>query len=196
MLPITVLQPRLLPNDTLDMTEAFGLSPRVLQGSFVTLSVDAQALQRTDADGDGLPDDVDACLASDLRPIVMIDGCDGRDGRSCPTTREALQRSVGGQKYQDFETCAICIDTVKTDLKQAVIACVMWGHWIQNPWFGGPTHGGCYIEDQTPTAPPPKDIVAWQGAEPPTQTFLRVTKGHVTGDFLDRIRIIASNRRK
>ena len=79
MLPITVSQPRLLSNDTLDMTEAFGLSQRVLQGSFVTLSVDAQALQRTDADGDGLPDDVDACPASDLRLIVMIDGCDSRE---------------------------------------------------------------------------------------------------------------------
>jgi hypothetical protein len=103
------------------------------------------------------------------------------------------------QEYQDFETCAICMDTVKhapQDLKKAVIACVTWGHWIQHPWFGVPTHGGRYIEGQTPTALPPNDTVAWQGAEPPTQTFMRVTKGHVSGDFLDRLRIIASNRHK
>jgi hypothetical protein len=380
VLPITVSRLWPLPNDALDMTEPFSLSPRVPQGAFGRLSVDAQTLQRTDADDDGIPDDVDACPASDLRPIVMIDGCDSEGANlffadgctladlvhealtsgqstalvarldevevegslttgdveasfdqivwaiSCAVDEERempeeffeepdnypelvfeiddsvtcdpgesrgtlsarlgkskegndysafrldyLEAQIpqelkqcctaigyiqivsdnqgpweidweasqganggiagkphpyypyqtfwvpgkggavlsddpgsavsfdGGREYQDFETCAICIDTVKTappDLKQAVIACVTWGPWIQNPWFSGPTHGGRYIEDQTPTAPPPTDIVAWQGAEPPTQTFLKVTRGHVSGDFLDLVRIIASNRRK
>jgi hypothetical protein len=378
--PITVSPSWPRPNAALAMTAAVGLSQRVLQDAFVILSVDEQTLPMTDTDGDGLPDEVDACPASDLRPTVMIDDCDAgvpnlffEDGCtladlvqealasggttalaalldelaaegslsigdvaasfdqmvraiSCPVDEEegvpedffeepddspelvfeiadpetcdhgesrgtlsarlgkskqghdfsafrldylapqipqelrqcctqigyiqivsenqgpweidweASHGANGGtagqphpyypyqtfwvpgrggavlsddpgsaasfwgeQEYQDFETCAICIDTVKhapPDLKKAVIACVTWGHWIQNPWRGGPTHGGRYIEGQTPTALPPNDTVAWQGAEPPTQTFLEVTKGHVSGDFLDRLRIIASNRRK
>jgi hypothetical protein len=105
----------------------------------------------------------------------------------------------GGREYQDFETCAICMNTVKDApkaLKKGIIGCVTWGHWIQNPWRGGRTHGGRYIETQTPTALPPNDTAAWQGAEPPTQKFLQVTKGHIRGDFLGLMRIIASNRGK
>jgi hypothetical protein len=40
---------------------------------------------------------------------------------------------------------------------------------MQNRMFLRKCARWSYIEDQTPTAPPPNDIVAWQGAEPPPQ---------------------------
>jgi len=60
-----------------------------------------------DADGDGLPDDVDACPSSDLSTTVVIDGCDSGadnalDADGCTLSDRIAELAAGAANHGDF----------------------------------------------------------------------------------------------
>ncbi len=78
----------------------------------------------SDFDGDGLPDDADACPASDLRPTVIVEACDSgvpntffEDG--CTITDLVLECAVGAANHGEFTSC---VASLTNDLRnQGVI---------------------------------------------------------------------------
>jgi hypothetical protein len=74
-----------------------------------------------DTDGDGVPDDVDACPASDLSATVVIDGCDsgvinslGTDG--CTISDLAAMCADGTKNHGQYVSC---VSHLTNDLKKA-----------------------------------------------------------------------------
>ena len=61
----------------------------------------------TDFDADGLPDDVDACATGDVRPTVVIDGCDSGVANplsesGCSLTDSILALRDGAKNHGEF----------------------------------------------------------------------------------------------
>lgn len=74
-----------------------------------------------DTDGDGIPDDDDACPDSDLSPTVVIDGCDsgvdntlGADG--CTISDLVGECADGVSNHGQFVRC---VSQLTNDLKKA-----------------------------------------------------------------------------
>lgn len=78
---------------------------------------------RFDTDGDGIPDDQDACPASDTTPTVIIDGCDSGVANTFPEQGCTISDKIGqcAEGAQDHGKFVSCVAKLTNDLKKAGI---------------------------------------------------------------------------
>jgi hypothetical protein len=74
---------------------------------------DASTLTGVDSDGDGIPDDIDACPASDYSPRVIIDGCEtGVVNRLMPngcTLTDQVRACGAAANHGEFMSCVAAL---------------------------------------------------------------------------------------
>ena len=67
-------------------------------------------IEADDSDGDGVPDEDDACPNSILDPTVVIDGCDSQVSNTvlsdgCSISDEVDECAANGGQHGEFQSC-------------------------------------------------------------------------------------------
>ena len=67
-------------------------------------------IKANDFDGDGVPDEDDACPNSILDPTVVIDGCDSQVSNTvlsdgCSISDEVDECAANGGQHEEFQSC-------------------------------------------------------------------------------------------
>jgi len=88
--------------DTLTVFARSTSDPDIGYSALIGLSVGVR-----DSDGDGHPDDTDACPSSNLEPTIVIDGCDSGVGNplrpnGCTLSDGIGQLVVGARNHGEF----------------------------------------------------------------------------------------------